>query len=99
MAVERVGIEIEIMGYQEAMNQLRALDKIISRLKNKRIEIGGLNRFMDRLSRSSAEMERMRKAMSDLGAQMGNMGKAASGMSKVAQETAKANAQAKQLKL
>jgi len=98
MAVERVGIEIEIMGYQEAMNQLRALDKIISRLKNKRIEIGGLNRFMDRLSRSSAEMERMRKAMSELGAQMGNMGKAASGMSKVAQETAKANAQAKQLK-
>lgn len=98
MAVERVGIEIEVMGYQEALNQMKTLDRLIDKLKGKKIDITGFREMAREVGLIRAEMEQLREAMGKFGAEAASMKQAAAGMKQVAQETEKANASAQKLK-
>lgn len=70
MATERVGIEIEIMGYEEALNQMRTLERTMKGLKG----IGArwqaekdLRRLQERLIALRSEYERLRAEQAKVG--------------------------------
>lgn len=101
MATERVGIEIEIMGYEEALNQMRTLERTMKGLKG----IGArwqaekdLKRLQERLIALRSEYERLRAEQAKVGKGSSEWQHYANTMGEVRRQMAQTTAQAQRLR-
>lgn len=101
MATERVGIEIEIMGYEEAMNQMKSLERAMKGLRGVKLRIQAANRLKE-LQRNAtalrAELERLRAAQAGVAKGSSQWNDYARQMAQVRREMSQTAAEAQRLR-
>lgn len=101
MATERVGIEIEIMGYEEALNQMRNLERSMKGLSGMKVRWQtekDLQRLQKQLVALRSEYERLRAEQAKVGKGTAEWQHYANTMGEVRRQMAQTTAEAQRLK-
>lgn len=100
-ATDRVGIEIDILGYNEAMRQMQSLERELKSLSGYKVRIQAQNRLKE-LERNArglrAELERLRDLQAGVQKGSRQWNEYAKDMAKVRREMSQTNAEAQRLR-
>lgn len=101
MATDRVGIEIDIIGYEEAMNQMKSLERAMKGLQGIKLRMQAGERLKELQRRAAAlrsELERLKAAQADVGKGSAQWNAYAQEMAKVRREMSQTAAEAQRLR-